>query len=196
MSNDASPLACHWTLDPDVVFLNHGSFGACPAVVLERQQELRAQLERDPVDFLARRFEPRLDEAREGAARFVGADPEGFAFVPNATTGVNSVLRWLPFEPGDELLVTDHEYNACRNVLDQAAAASGATVRVAKLPFPLGSADEAVERIFAEVGPRTKLALLDHVTSPTGLVLPLETIVPALRERGIEALIDGAPASW
>jgi isopenicillin-N epimerase len=194
MSNDASPLACHWTLDPDVVFLNHGSFGACPTAVLERQQELRAELERDPVDFLARRYEQRLDEAREQAARFVGADPEGFAFVGNATTGVNAVLRWLPLEPGDELVVTDHEYNACRNVLDQAAAASGAVVRVARLPFPTASAGELVERIVAELGPRTKLALLDHVTSPTGLVLPLETIVPALRERGVETLVDGAHA--
>ena len=112
------PFARHWTLDPDVTFLNHGSFGACPRTVLEAQQRLRDELERQPVRFFVRHFHDRLDAAREMLAGFVGADPGCIAAVPNATTAVNSVLRSLRLGPDDELLVTDHEYNACRNALD------------------------------------------------------------------------------
>ena len=115
-----------WGLDPAVTFLNHGSFGACPKPVLRRQAALRRQMERQPVDFLYRRYEERLDAARAAAAAFVGADPADFAFVPNTTAGVNAVLRSLRFRPGDELLTTDHEYNACRNVLDLVAERDGA----------------------------------------------------------------------
>jgi isopenicillin-N epimerase len=189
-----SPLAQHWDLDPDVVFLNHGSFGACPRVVLAEQQRLRAELEAEPVRFLHRELEPRLDAARAALAAFVGADAADLAFVPNATTGVNTVLRSLAFAPGDELLVTDHEYNACRNVLDFVAARSGACVVVVPLPFPIDGPHTVVERVLAAVTARTKLLLIDHVTSPTGLVLPVAELVAALHARGIDTLVDGAHA--
>ena len=169
----APDLARHWTLDPDVAFLNHGSFGACPRPVLARQAELRAQLERQPVEFFVRRYEGLIDEARADLAAFLGADPEALVPVPNATTGVNAVLRSLDLDPGDELVTTDHEYNACRNALDFVAERHGATVRVAEIPFPLQEPGQVIERVLAEVGPRTRLALIDHVTSQTGLVLPL-----------------------
>ena len=107
----------HWTLDPHITFLNHGSFGATPRVVLEKQNEYRAQLEREPVRFFVRELEPMLDAARAELADFLGADPQGLAFVPNATTGVNAVLRSLDLDKFDELLVTTQEYNACRNAL-------------------------------------------------------------------------------
>jgi isopenicillin-N epimerase len=183
-----------WTLDPTVTFLNHGSFGACPRSVLELQSRLRAELEAQPVRFLSRELEGRLDAARQALGAFVGADPDDLAFVPNATAGVNSVLRWLDLGPGDEIVTTDHTYAACRNALDAVVARAGARVVVAVVPFPLSSPDVVVERVMAAVTPRTRLALLDHVTSATGLVLPLARLVTELAGRGVDALVDGAHA--
>jgi isopenicillin-N epimerase len=190
----SNPLRRHWTLDPEVLFLNHGSFGACPAAVLAEQQELRAEVEREPVRFLGRELEGRIDAARAALAAFVGAAVEDLVPVPNATTGVNAVVRSLPFGPGDEILLTSHGYNACRNACEFAAARAGARVVVAAVPFPLASGEEVVEALLAAVTPRTRLAVLDHVTSPTGLVLPLAELVRGLRERGVETLVDGAHA--
>ena len=181
-----------WALDPTVTFLNHGSFGACPRAVLELQARLRAELEAQPVRFLSRELEGRLDAARAALGAFVGADPDDLAFVPNATAGVNTVLRSLEFRADDELLTTDHSYGACRNTLEAVAARTGARVVVAAVPFPLADPEEFVERLVAAVGPRTRLALLDHVTSPTGLVLPLRRMVAELAARGVDALVDGA----
>lgn len=189
-----SPLASHWTLDPEITFLNHGSFGACPRVVLEEQTRLRARMEAEPVRFFLRELEPLMDAALAAVGAFVGADPDDLAFVSNASSGVNAVLRSLVFAPGDELLTTDHAYNACRNALDHVAARAGARVVVAKLPFPLASADETIAPIVAAVTPRTKLCLLDAITSPTGLVLPTARIVRALADRGVDTLVDGAHA--
>jgi isopenicillin-N epimerase len=182
----------YWPLDPKVVFLNHGSFGSCPLPVLEFQQSLRDRLERQPVRFLVRELEPLLDQARAALAQFVGAREENVVFVPNATSGVNTVLRSLTFAPGDELLVTDQEYNACRNALEFVAARSGAKVVVAPVPFPFQSTSQIQEAILGRVTPRTKLALIDHVTSQTGFIMPVESLVKQLAERGIDALVDGA----
>jgi isopenicillin-N epimerase len=184
----------YWDLDRTVTFLNHGSFGACPRPILELQSALRDQMEREPVQFLVHQAPVLLADAREFVARFLGANPDGLAFIANATTGVNAVLRSLSFEPGDELLVTDHEYNACRNVLDYVAQRSGARVVVVPVPFPLNSDEEVVDAINRCVTPRTRLLLLDHVTSATGLVMPVDRIVPQIESRGIPVLVDGAHA--
>jgi isopenicillin-N epimerase len=187
-------LAALWPLDPAVTFLNHGSYGACPAEVLRHQAALRAELEAEPVRFLGRELEGRLDVARGALAAFVGANPDDLAFVTNATGGVNTVLRSLAFSAGDELLTTDHAYAACKNTLDFVAARAGAKVNLAVIPFPLASPDEVVEAVLAKVTSRTRLALLDHITSPTALVLPIQAMVRALAERGIDVLVDGAHA--
>lgn len=183
-----------WLLDPEIVFLSHGAFGACPRRVLEVQSDWRARLERQPLQFLVRELEGQLDAARQALAQFMGADADDLVFVPNATTGVNTVLRSLEFQPGDELLVTDHEYNACRNALDFAAGRSGAQVVVAKIPFPFRHADEIVAPVLEQVTSRTRLALLDHVTSQTGIVLPIARLVGELNRRGVDTLVDGAHA--
>ncbi len=181
-------------LDPAWDYLNHGSFGACPGPVLEVQASLRRRLERQPVRFLDNDYEGMLDEARRALAAFVGADPEGLAFVPNATTAVNAVLRSLSPRPGQALLVTDHAYGACRNALEDVAARTGARVIVARIPFPLSDPREVVEALLEAATPDTRLALVDHVTSPTGLVLPIADIVKELQARDIDVLVDGAHA--
>ena len=175
-SSGERPFAGLWTLDPAVHYLNHGSFGACPRPVLEFQAGLRAELEREPMDFMNRRLEGRLAEAREALGAFVAAEPDGLAFVPNATYAVNAALRSWDLKAGDDVLTTDHTSGACRKALDFVASRRGAHVVVAKVPFPLRGADDVVQAVLGAVTPRTRLALLDHVTSPTALVFPLPAI--------------------
>ena len=184
----------NWLLDPTIAFLNHGSFGATPKLVLAKQSEWRERMEREPVLFLARQIDELLEEVRQQLAAFLGADPNGIALVNNATAGINAVLRSLDLDQHDELLVTNHEYTASRNTLDFAAAVAGAKVVVVDIPFPIASSDVVVERVLEKVTGRTRLLLIDHVTSQTGLVFPVERIVAELNARGVDTLIDGAHA--
>ena len=184
----------HWLLDPTVTFLNHGSFGATPRAVLAVQSALREEMEREPVRFLAHEIEPRLDAARAVLADFLGASPDDLAFVPNATAGVNAVLRSLDLDEHDQLLVTTHEYNASRNALDFVGALNGAKVVAVDVPFPIDSPDTVVERVLEKITDRTRLLLIDHVTSQTALIFPIERIIAELRARGIDTLVDGAHA--
>jgi isopenicillin-N epimerase len=188
------PLASAWMLDPEVVFLNHGSFGATPRTVLERQAEVRRLMEAEPLQFFDHMYQEELDQARSALGEFVGAPPEGLAFLANATTGVNTVLASLSLRPGDQLVTTDHEYNACRNALEAAAERAGAEVVVARVPFPIRSADHVVEAVLDSMGPRCRLLLIDHVTSQTGLMLPLDRLTEEAGRRHVEVLVDGAHA--
>ncbi len=183
-----------WRFEPSVSFLNHGSFGACPEPVIVARQAILEDLEANPMTALERAFEPRLDAARAEVAAFVGADPEGTVVVPNATAGVSTVLRSLRFRPGDELLATDHEYNATLNALRAVADESRARVVVARIRLPIRDPREATEAILAAVTPRTRLALVSHVTSPSGLVLPIAEIVRELDRLGVDTLVDAAHA--
>ena len=187
-----SPFAHHWSLDPEIALLNHGSFGATPRPVLQAQAAWRDRMEREPVAFFVRDLEPALDAARSELGAFLHADPDDLAFVPNATTGFNTVLASVRLAPGDELLTTDHGYNAAKNALQHLADRDGGRLVTARLPFPINHPHDALEAVLAAVTPRTRLAVIDHVTSPTALVLPIADIVAALAERGVDTLVDGA----
>ena len=187
---DRSP----WSLDPEVSYLNHGSFGACPAPVLEAQRAWRDRLEAEPVRFLDRELEPLLDAVRVEVAAFLNGEPDGIAFMPNATTAVSTVLASLRFSPGDELLAGDHEYNATLNAMRVAAERDGARVVICHIPFPVHDPAQAVEAYLEAVTPKTRFALVSHVTSPTALVLPVAALVRELDRRGVHTLVDGAHA--
>lgn len=186
--------ADHWQHDRSVTFLNHGSFGACPTTVLAEQSRLRDQMEAETVRFFTREMQPLLDASRESLAAVLRAETDDLVFVHNATTAVNSVLRSLDWNRGDELLLTNHTYNACRNVVAFLAERAGVVPVVVPVPFPQDHADQVTQLIVARVTSRTRLALIDHVTSATGLVLPILDIVEQLAAKGIDTLVDGAHA--
>ena len=183
-----------WALTAEVVHLNHGSYGGCPRRVTEAAAALRNRIEAAPMRFYGLDWQPLLDDARTALAAYIGADADHLVFTTNATTGVAIALASCELEAGDEIVTTDHTYRAVRNQLDRLAALRGArlvTVPVA-LPF---DPDALVAALAAAITPRTRLAVLDHVTSPTALILPLERIVPDLVARGIQVVIDGAHAA-
>ena len=182
-----------WALAPDVVHLNHGSYGGCPQLVVEAAAAWRARLEAAPMRFLVLEWQAELDRAREALATFLRAPAERLAFVPNATTATAIALASAPIASGDELLVTDHGYRACRNQLARIAAARGARVVTVPIALPF-DADATVDAITRAITPRTKLALLDHITSPTALRMPLDRLIQALASRGVAIVIDGAHA--
>lgn len=186
------PARDFWSLDPNITFLNHGSFGACPIPVMDAQQEIRAKLELEPLHFFLREHETLLDSARETLATHVGTSAKHLVFVPNATTGVNTVLQSLEFKSNENIVITDHIYGSCRNAVEFVAQRYGASVITAKIPFPLEDPSQATESILAAVTSDTRLVLLDHITSPTALVLPIETIIHELNVQGVESLVDGA----
>lgn len=184
----------HWSLDPSIHFLNHGSFGACPTAVLDEQRAWRDRMEREPVLFLARELQGCLDEARQSLADAVGCDSGGLVLVPNATTGVNAVLRSLDLSSSDSILITNLGYNACNNAARFVAERSGARLIEVEIPFPVEGPEQVVQLIEDAVREDTVLAVIDHITSATGLVLPIAEIVDRLQDRGVDVLVDGAHA--
>lgn len=193
-----------WLLDPDVAYLNHGTVGATPRVVLETQEEIRREIERQPSAFMLRQLvhlvgaaEPspsRLRAAAETVGAFLGAAGEDLVFLENATTAVNAVLRSFPLEPGDEVLITDHTYGAVANATEYACRRAGARAVKAELPYPVADPGEVVEAVARALTSRTRLAILDHITSDTALVLPVAALTALCRERGVKVMIDGAHA--
>lgn len=181
-------------LEPDMAFLNHGSYGAAPKEVLAVQGELRSRLESQPVRFMSRELPGRLAEAGAVLAEFVGAHAADLAFVENATAGCNAVLRSLHFKPGDEILITDHIYPAVRNILRHVTAESGALLVEAHLPFPLQGPQPVIDAVTAKITDCTKLVVLDHITSPTATILPAVEIAAAAKSVGARVLLDSAHA--
>ena len=189
----AAALRALFLLDPGLVFLNHGSFGACPQPVFEQYQHWQRELERNPVAFLGRRSAELLRAAREQLATYLGAGADDLVFVPNATTGVNVVARSLALQPGDEVLTTDQEYGACDATFRVVCDRTGAVIRRVAVPLPFEPA-AFVPRLMAAVTPRTKLIFASHVVSTTALVFPVAELCARAREAGIPTLIDGAHA--
>ena len=184
----------HYLLDPDVHFLNHGSFGACPAPVFEEYQRWQRELERQPVAFMQHRLHPELHAAREALGRYLNAPADDLVFVDNATWGVNVIARSMPLDPGDEVLTTDHEYGACDMTWEWLARKQGARVVRHPVPLPVTSHAEFVESFWAGVTPQTKVVYLSHITSPTALIFPVQEICRRAREAGILSVVDGAHA--
>lgn len=187
-------MASLFLLEPGVIFLNHGSFGACPRPVFESYQRWQRELERQPVRFMVRELNGHLLRARDSLADFMGADPNNLIFVRNATQGVNTVARSLPLEPGDEVLASDHEYGACDNVWNYVCRKTGAVYVQRSIELPVESEAAWFERFWEGVNERTKVIYLSHITSPTALRLPVEAVCRRARQAGILTLIDGAHA--
>jgi isopenicillin-N epimerase len=187
-------LRAFFQLDPDVVFLNHGSFGATPLPVFAVYQEWQRLLERQPVLFLGRELGDYLQAAREVFGRYVNSSAADLVFVPNATYGVNVVARSLDLGPGDEVLTTNHEYGACNNIWGFLSRKQGFSYVEQPIPLPVKSDEEIVEQFWRGVTPYTKVIFMSHITSPTAVTFPIAAICQRAREAGILTVIDGAHA--
>ena len=181
-------------LEEGTVFLNHGSFGAPPRVVHEAAERWRTRLEENPDVFYREILPGALREAAAALARFVGARPQDLVFVENATAGMNAVLRSLSFAPGDEILASSHVYGAVRQAIRHVCERSGAKFVEAEVPLPVADAEALVSSLAGRMSERTRLLVLDHVASPTGLVFPVAPLARLARERGARVLVDGAHA--
>ena len=179
-------------LDHDVVFLNHGSFGATPRPVFENYQTWQKRMERQPVQFIGRDLPGYLAEARQSLGDFIHADADDLVYVPNVTFGLNVIARSLQLGPGDEVLSTDHEYGACQNVWSFLSGKRGLRYVSQPISLPFGTPQEILEQFWEGVTPRTKVIFISHITSPTAVILPVEAICARAREAGILTIIDGA----
>ncbi|MBM3997921.1 MAG: aminotransferase class V-fold PLP-dependent enzyme [Planctomycetes bacterium] len=191
---DWRDVADAWRIRPDTVYLNHGSFGPPPIEVSEAQDAWRARMREQPMDFFTRRFEPAWIDARDSLARFLNDDPPNVALVENSTVGMNIVARSFPLEPGDEVLVNDHEYGAVLKIWRRACDERGAVVRVAQLPRHCDDPQDATRAIWSEAGERTRLVVVSHITSPTAITLPVTEICHEARARRIATCVDGPHA--
>ena len=182
----------HWLLEEGMTFLNHGSFGATPRCVLREQDRWRLRLERQPLRFMIDELRPGLRAAADQLATLLGAHGDDLAFVENATTGVNAVLRSLCFDEGDEILTTSHVYGAVDKTIEFVCRRSGAVAVHAAIPFPIADPSEALDCIELAFTDRTRLLVVDHITSPTALILPVAELISRCRARNIPVLVDGA----
>lgn len=180
-------------LDPEVIYLNHGSYGACPRAIFEAYQEWQLTLERNPVQFM-QNVTAHLQDAREKLAEFVGTAANNLVFVQNATTGMNIIARSLALKPGDEILTTNHEYGAMDRTWRFVCEQTGAHYINHPVPLPIESAEQVVETIWAGVTERTRVLFLSHITSPTAIIFPIAPLIARAREAGILTVIDGAHA--
>ena len=182
----------HWSLEQSRLFLNHGSFGACPDFVIAEQRKWQELMEQEPVRFFEELMPGLLQSSRQALGKFLHCSPEDLAFVSNATSGVNTVLRSLQFERGDEILVPNHAYQACRNSIDFVARRWGAKVVEVNIPFPIEGPQTVIGLMKSAYTSKTKLVMIDTVTSPTGLLMPFKELTAYFESRGVEVLLDAA----
>src|SRR5262245_32014177 len=192
MAPISNPFRNQFLLNPDVVFLNHGSFGACPKPVFEAYQRWQLELERQPVEFLGRRIEDLVKASRESLGRFLNTDADNLVYVTNATTGLNTVAKSLRLEPGDEILTSNHEYGALDMTWKFVCSKTGAKYIQHPIPLPVTTPEAFVETFWAGVTPRTRVIFLSHITSPTALIFPIAEVCRRARDAGILTVIDGA----
>jgi len=183
-----------WLIDTNYLFLNHGSFGACPTFILNKQNDYRAMLEQQALKFMVRQLPELLHNSKQKLAEFTGSDNSNIVFVRNATSGVNTVLNSYEFNPDDEVIITNHIYPACRNAVNFYSEKKGFKVKEAIIPFPVENEQMVIDKIAEQISTKTKLILIDHITSPTGLLFPLEKIINEFQHDKIDCLIDGAHA--
>ena len=186
------PSRDEFQLDPDLAFLNHGSYGAVPTVVQEQFEQLERQMERNPVEWLGRRVDALLAESRAALGSFVGADPDDLVYFPNPTTAINMVVRSLRLQPGDQIVTTDHEYGAMSRTWRKWSAEEGIEVVAVPVPLPVDDPANVVERVWSAVGPRTRVLFISHLTSATALVFPVAELCRRARAAGVLAIVDGA----
>lgn len=183
-----------WLLDRKVAFLNHGSFGAVPRCVFVEQTRWRLRIEAEPVELLGRRAAALLEQARMPVGQWLGMAASDFGFVTNATEGINAVLQSITLRPEDELLTTTHVYHAVRQSMKHAARRAGAGYREIEIPLPVQSAGQVADLVLSGMTPATRLLVVDHITSPTAIIFPIERITAECAARGVDVLIDGAHA--
>ena len=190
--DDWSALRELWRLDPEIAYLNHGSFGATPHPILNEQSRLRLELESDPVHFFVRIYPDLLKRARETVGAFINADPDGLAFIPNATAGVNHILKCLSLGPEDDMVISDHGYGAVIKTLRRIAELHGPRLIIAPVPLSVRTADEIADTLLSALTPRTRLLVVDHIASATAVIFPIDRIVAECRKRGVLVLVDSA----
>jgi len=183
-----------WMLEDRIAYLNHAGFGATPTAVLQAADEWRHKMEAEPVRFMEEELLPALDETARRLARFVGAKPSDLAFVDNATTGMNAVLQSLELAAGDEIVTTDHAYQAIKRTLDFVSAQRRANLKIAQIAYPVRDRVAILEAIETQFSERTRYLVIDHITSHTALRMPLREILSLAQARDIPVLVDGAHA--
>lgn len=189
-----NPIKELFLLDPQVVFLNHGSFGACPKPVFETYQAWQKQLEQQPVHFLGREFDRLMLQARVALGLALRCDPQDLAYIPNATHALNCIARSIQLAPGDEVLTSSHEYGACDNTWQFITQKCGARYLHKQIPLPLLSPEEMIDQLWSGVNQHTRVIFLSHITSPTAQLFPVEEVCRRARQAGILSVIDGAHA--
>jgi isopenicillin-N epimerase len=194
MTPDLSLTRDLFLLRPDITFLNHGSFGACPRPIFEEYQRWQLELERQPVEFLGRRFNDLMHNARTALGEFVGADADDLVYVTNTTVGLNIVARSIPLQPGDEVLSTDHEYGALDRMWRFICARRGAKYIRQPIAVPIESAGQVIEAVWSGVTDRTRALFISHITSPMAIIFPIKELIDRARARNIITIVDGAHA--
>jgi isopenicillin-N epimerase len=188
------PFIQYWSHDRDIVFLNHGSFGAVPQYVVSRQRKLQDRWNEDPIRFLVREQEPLWWENKKMLAEFLHTKSSNIALIKNATQGINTILNNIDFEPGEEILSTNHIYGACLHNIQVLSKKKNIDIKLVEVPFPIQHEDQVTEAIISGISSKTKVVLIDHITSATGLIFPVKKIIEALKNTGIITVVDGAHA--